>query len=441
MKICLLFIASILLIPIYTSFEADASHNPNLFVSAENSDFDNHFAGSMVVEVVISDPDFNDIGEAEGEPDVTLNGNDLRMVQATDGKWYAYFANLQKAKKADQIVLDAGPLAEGKSLDFGVFCSASTAASVLGTSFSDTEGVAVPRIGTLLGFTNGEASFTPCTMSPSAGGILNNVVRNPKGVNNNPAVPTGQIGIDVNAWPIIQLFSFDEVEIKYNRSGGTEKVQLEYDEMINISLTTDRTGYPNNAEVFFEINDMQLNQDPTDEDSWTFNIDSPVATFYQAFTESGSDSGNNSPGLINLVPHLSSLDFDDNGKITIDLGNVAELKTNKKQPTSSVSDTIITFSEIVTIVESEPNSAKFENFDTSFESTIGILGNAPRGNSATIEYNDEATSILSGSYTASLSLDTPRAQFDAGQEAIVTVVDTDQNVNSGERDELEVFRS
>ena len=301
--------------------------NQNLFVSAENPLYDNHFAGSMVIEVVISDSDYNDIGTAEGEPDVTLNGNDLRMVQSTDGKWYAYFANVNLAKKADQIVLD-NPGAIGKSLDFGVFCSSSTGSGVLGTSFSDTVGVAVPRTGTLMDFTDGEAAFTACTISPS-GGILNNVVRNPKSINQNPSVPPGQIGLDPNAWPIIQLFSFDNVEIKYNRPGGTQSVQLEYDDIPNITLTSDRTGYPNNAEVFITINDIQLNQDPTDEDSWTFDIDSPVNTFSQAFTESGSDSGNNSPGLINLVPHLSRLDFEDNGKLTLDLGNIAELKTNK----------------------------------------------------------------------------------------------------------------
>ena len=51
------------------------------------------------------------------------------------------------------------------------------------------------------------------------------------------------------------------------------------------------------------------------------------------------------------------------------------------------------------------------------------------------------TSILSGSFTASLSLDAPGGNFEAGSEATVTVVDTDQNVNSGERDDLEIFRS
>ena len=234
----------IILFPFLSNSQVYAASNPHLFVSAENALHDNHFAGSMVIEVVINDPDYNDVDEAEGEPDVTLNGNDLRMVQATDGKWYAYFANIVAAKRADQIVLNAGPGAAGKSLDFGVFCSRNTDSSVLGTSFSDTEGIAIQGRGNLSGFTNGNTGFSACTGSPT-GGNENNVVRNPRSPNTNPSVPTGQIGIDVDAWPIIQLFSFNDVEIKYNRAGGIEKVQLEYDDIPNISSTTDRKGYPN----------------------------------------------------------------------------------------------------------------------------------------------------------------------------------------------------
>ena len=109
----ILFFIPLAIIPAYAATE-------NLFVSAENSLFDNHFEGSMVIEVVVNDPDLNDLDDAIGEPDVTINGADLRMVQATDGKWYAYFANLNKAKTADQIVLDVAGAA-GESLDFGVF--------------------------------------------------------------------------------------------------------------------------------------------------------------------------------------------------------------------------------------------------------------------------------------------------------------------------------
>ena len=57
--------------------------NANLFVSAEKNQFNNYFGGPMVIEVVINDPDIKDTDEAKGEPDVTVNGKILRMVQAT----------------------------------------------------------------------------------------------------------------------------------------------------------------------------------------------------------------------------------------------------------------------------------------------------------------------------------------------------------------------
>ena len=81
------------------------SDHPNLFVSAENSLFENHFSGAMVIEVIVRDSNINPIDQQQGEPIVTLNGNQLRMVQGSDGNWYAFFANVDKAKQADQISL------------------------------------------------------------------------------------------------------------------------------------------------------------------------------------------------------------------------------------------------------------------------------------------------------------------------------------------------
>jgi len=59
--------------------------NANLFVSAENSAYDNYFAGPMVIEIVIIDPDIDDTDEGKGEPDVTVNGKDLRMQRPENG--------------------------------------------------------------------------------------------------------------------------------------------------------------------------------------------------------------------------------------------------------------------------------------------------------------------------------------------------------------------
>ena len=439
-KVCLIIIASILLYPFFTNL-VEAANNPNLIVSAENSLFGNYFSGSMVVEVVIRDPLISATGEGKGEPDVSINGSDLRMVQATDGSWYAYFANKEKAQIADGISFNNGAGVAGQGLDFGLFCGPNTDASVLGISISDSKGVAVPRTG-LLGATNGETPLTSCTGTISSASSINNVVKNPKTINTNTGIP-GQIGLDPNAWPLIQLYDFAEdgtVKIIYNRAGGTQEVVLHYDDIPNISLNLDRTGYPQGAEVIITLNDIQLNQDPTNEDSWTFNVDSPVATFYQAFDENGANAANGGTGLIDLIPYLSRLGFKDNGALSLDLGSIIRLKTNDNQPTLSVTDGTKTYSKIITLVESYPNSGIFQSYGSSNESVVGIKNDAPRGQSATIKYNDQKTSILSGPSTASINLNGGSGAI-PGKSTPLKVVDSDQNFDSNKRDILDVSKS
>ncbi|MDH3610946.1 MAG: peptidase [Nitrosopumilus sp.] len=439
--IFLLTLSILFLLPIS---QAEAGSNPNLSVSAENSKFNNHFSGSMVIEVVIRDSSIKDTDEGKGEPDVTLNGKNLRMVQATDGNWYAYFANVNKAKAADSTV---PPLGEGEGLDFGVFCGRNT--SSLGIDLSDTDGVAIPRDGGMSGFTNGMVSFSSCTGTPTNSENLNNVVRKAKSINTNSNIPTGQIGLVEYAWPLIQLYSFNDVTIQYNPGGGTQQVNLQYDEIPNISLDLDRDIYPQNSEVFVTVSDIQLNQDPTDEDSWTFNIGSPNSVFYQAFDNSGNNAANETPGLVDLRPHLPNLGFEDNGILSVDLEKIMELKTNDEQPDDSVDTdgSSNTYSEIVTLVEEGPYSGIFDNADNSDQSTIGILDDAPRGLSGIIEYNGNPISVLSGFSTASVSFEKPiltigdgSSSLRAGTETPITLGDNDQNINSDADDDLDLFR-
>src|SRR5712692_11656224 len=150
------------------------SDHPNLIVSAENSMFANHFFGSMVVEVIVRD-DNRQLDQAQGEPIVTVNGRNLRMIQSSDGNWYAFFANVDKAKQADQIAISA----PGQSLDFGVFCSGSTPSTVLGADFSQADGVAIPDSAGLSGTTDGTASFNSCSGTPLAPNDKDNVLRFP----------------------------------------------------------------------------------------------------------------------------------------------------------------------------------------------------------------------------------------------------------------------
>ncbi|HET7336843.1 MAG TPA: hypothetical protein VFJ23_03005, partial [Candidatus Nitrosotalea sp.] len=51
----ILLVFSMIILPIYSSNVNAYSDHPNLFVSAENSLFDNHFAGPMIVQVIVQE--------------------------------------------------------------------------------------------------------------------------------------------------------------------------------------------------------------------------------------------------------------------------------------------------------------------------------------------------------------------------------------------------
>src|SRR5690349_14986174 len=168
---------------------AHAATNANLFVSAENSQFNNYFAGPQVIQVVVADPDINRLDQAYGEPVVTVNGKRLRMAQGTDGNWYAYFADRNQAIAADKTTNTAG-----KGLDFGKFCSSGSATPI---SFADTKGFTVAH--SVTGSVNQPAdssAFGSCTDLTGTGALLEHVVRQNKTLTHaNGAVTLGQIGL------------------------------------------------------------------------------------------------------------------------------------------------------------------------------------------------------------------------------------------------------
>jgi hypothetical protein len=138
---------------------AHAASNANLFVSAENSQWNNYFAGPQVIQVVVADPDINRLDQAYGEPVVTVNGKRLRMAQATDGNWYAYFADRNQAIAAANTQLGI----TGKGLNFGGFCSSgsSLGGNLGGLNFADTKAFTIARGG--FGSTNHTATNTVST--------------------------------------------------------------------------------------------------------------------------------------------------------------------------------------------------------------------------------------------------------------------------------------
>ena len=321
--------------------EASAAHNANLFVSAENTFSTNLFSGPMVIEVVVSDSTIASLDDGHGEPTVTINGKRLRMVQATDGNWYGYFADRAKAQAADatQPGLNIAPVADdidystrpGKGLNFGKFCDKNSGGILgAGISMTETEGFAIPSNATYTKIraaaaggtngTDGNNAFVTCTTGTSTNGFVSgfrnqtdkemNVIRENKTLTraSGTAVDTGQIGIgDTNYWPFIQLYDFTptgQAIIKYQRGGGVQTTTLTFDTMAGKSLTFDRTLYPADAMVHFTLTDFQLNIDPTDEDSWTYGSNIAVTTtnktvYYQLFNQTGRDADGTAFDIIN----------------------------------------------------------------------------------------------------------------------------------------------
>ena len=422
---------------------AHAQTNPNLFVSAENSNFDNYMVGPQVIEVVVNDSDINDTDNANGEPDVTVNGKILRMAQAVDGQWYGYFADSTQARYADSTVNGANA---GSGLDFGEFCDSNQGVTVTGVNMDDTVGFALGTI-------------SSCTVAPTPDATTNNnVLREAKALNGNNAANTsddtnGQISVKENAWPFIQLYDLNptgNVNIQYNKGGGAQSTTLTFDTVDDFAgLELDRQRYPLGSQIHAIITDTWLNIDPTDEDSWTFDA-KDGSPYYQVFDENGRSGGN----AVNIDDRLDDLMCDNNCKLFVSINDqdrpnpVITIQDNDDSKIDGITNDATSFFIVndagdprtedelkagsipVTITESGPNTGIFNTFDESDTSVLAITTNAQRGTSGSIDYNDTPMTVLTGFDFATIDIQAINDEWLSGEEIPFILTDGDQNKNS-----------
>ncbi len=468
--------------------------NANLFVSAENSQFNNYMSGPQVIEVVVIDSDINDTDEAKGEPDVTVNGKILRMAQAVDGNWYGYFADRDMALIADATSADSvnNNARAGEGIDFGYFCEAADAVNATGIDMSDTSGFASGNVtGGLNGTSSGGAIVTGSTLcGPGQQSFVstgNNmtVVREAKTLNLNDganagstaalsATNAGQIGILTNgaSWPIVQLYTLNptgNVVIQYNKGGGAQTTTLTFDTVEGFATTSlDRTIYPQSAQVHLTVTDLWLNIDPTDEDSWTFGTQSSNSTsfgaYYQVFDENGNSNGDVLAGGVHQLSQsvLQTMMVETNGLLRVNTNTqgvtnpVLSLQDNGDSVLTCTSanlattcqtnsSNVVLFNELdagsvpVTITEQGPNSGIFGSYDESDQSSLIITSNAARGTSATIDYNETPVTVLVGQSFATIDIAATDDEWNSGEEIPVTLVDGDANKNSRADEDLDLF--
>ncbi|MGB6462871.1 MAG: hypothetical protein WBF38_01430 [Nitrosotalea sp.] len=482
---------------------AQVASHPNLFVSAENSQWNNYFAGPQVVQVIVSDPNISQLNQAYGEPVVTVNGKRLRMAQGTDGNWYGYFADRNQAEFAGKTA----PVG-GQGLNFGYFCGPTSNVSPLksGLAYTDTKGFTIARNAFLNGTAAAGAPQSPFQLA-SVGSLTNdcsagfataltsskttveNVIRENKTLSTVGSAAGANQGNGFaasaayqEAWPVIQLYDFSAiptpVTVDYSAAGGDQVVNLTFDRIPSnlISVTTDRTAYPENAQVFLTMNDPQLNVDPTEEDSWTWGANVTNSTlYYMAFDRNDnprsdglvSTATSHMPGsavgdvaMQNLIGNLTHFNFNHNGQFTFNptaqTVRVVDFQSNGKQilnatATPETSNSLrgnpahlrtlsiginsepITFIEqggVDTGVFGNWDGAHISNIVTLTPATEAAIGQSIRGQSSTFDYNEISGSIVGGFAFGSITMTATNGTWASGTRIPVTLTDMDANTNS-----------
>ena len=196
------------------------------------------FGGQQIIEIKVNDPDFRsvDTNVELGQPDVKIDGNNVQMVQASTGIWYAYVADNRAAGNTGDDADLNNPLLPGTTTERPI-----------------------------AGYTTAPESGAD---SISQGALLQNPPR-PGGGSNDGA------GVDDDYWPYVQLYNFngittDTFDVVYN---DEDRVTLTYDDDLTDSVTfsLDRANVPQGGVVHIIISDTRLNLDPTGADTWALD--------------------------------------------------------------------------------------------------------------------------------------------------------------------------
>ena len=386
-----------------------AAENQLLYVSAENAMFANTFSGGQIVEIIVRDPNRSDTEVQESAPEVEVNGDTVRMIQADDGYWYAYIADTAGivTAAASTINLTYGTaMTKGHNLTSNIPGEADVASGTAGITISAGATVyyGVDYIG-------GEPAMSAYGgTSQTSGGV--NIAGVDRGVNDNQ-------------WPFIQSFDFSAgpAEIVLEKAGADETVLLDYDNQEDFaSISMDRSSAPKGSELHLTITDGQLNVDPTADETVLFYI------------LSGSEGVSLGSATVYDTVNLG---FGDNG--------VLKINKNTNSAATAVLLTEVTADDVtaddyLVFLETGANTGIFVNTDDSDDSNLDVHSSAARHMTATIDYNDSPVSFIVSTSGATIDMDESSVgdEWNSGESMTVTITDEDLNLNTAAENNITV---
>ena len=412
--------------------EVSAFNEGHLYVSA--GEYGGKFGGAQIIEIIISDPKHSSLelsasssGNAIGGiPQVTIDGDEIALIQAVDGNWYAYIGD-------EANIEDANDLGTNYGLKMGIECgtkgtgSAATATGINAEDIGDADSVWVSADDCAGDGGNEDAD------------VLDNAPKIYSGVTNNNGGRTLSDNEEVS-WPFIQTYpldKWDKFDITYQNGGDSETMTIKYgDSNSYAEMIPDRTEYPKGGEIHLTINDYLLNIDPTIVDVWTFNTTAGSETVtYSEYTDKSTTFSDKTAMSANTLKTIGFGDTKGGFKVT-DSESALTYQTNADCDSNGCAAQIITFHETF------QNSSTFDNLDDSgkYKTNLIMKKSADRGDMVVIDYNDTPQSLMVNNFTGKIEIDHEAVgdEWNSGEVLPFTFWDNDHNLKLADDEDLQI---
>jgi hypothetical protein len=429
--------------------------------AAERMQFQNHFFGPQIVQVVIDDPGATDPDEST--VGLQVKGTTVPRVHLSDGLWYHFFAEADAFGLFMDVMTDGvrdnriavtsqGPadILHPSLITIGTTSYTIVFDGAIGDSFV-REITSLSGTGTVFVEVDEEPIF-PTLPKPFLGAapVLNPDVELGDGGDGTDGCAVQRIqNANTCDWPYIRLTEIVELDIVTVRAGSAS-VDLIYDDFSeSVSSAIDRdTAYPVNAEIIVSYTDFMWNINPVDEDLISFVLDkntgNPTNVIYRlARSHKPSFSTDLLPVLFrpNLnfdtrqilevdSEGLSSITFYEQfdsatGQITPVIGGmrIAENARAVSSPEFASANIV----PVITMIESDPNTSFFESIDEQLGGRSGIFAGV-NDRVANFDYFDTINSAAMRFHDGFASVD--KEFYDSADRAVFTVEDGDQNLRS-----------
>jgi hypothetical protein len=388
--------------------------------------------GVAVLEIVVNDPDVNNVADDISAPSVSVGGTSYDLTQGTNGKWYVYIVDASQAALFN---------ADTNGFEFGILCtnglgseeslsklivgtSIDVYASVLkaqGASWSNTTAVGNGSCQDADGMVD-ELDDTSGTTSREdlTAAVLQNApaLSDPNGDQTNLGQRLHKLNDSgYGTWPYIvsQNFSDDNL-VEY----GSDSINVVYgntDSETSISLTNDNPGEL--SEVHLTITDPALNIDPTTADVWEFSLASTAASPDVNWINNGT--GNTALDSTELGQH----------------GCVDNCRLSSNVQTNLIANAYALTA--VTMTETGASTDVFESFDTNGKASFTTMENAKKDGQVIYSYGGNTVDQIITYTDATITLDAGGSDWAPGQTATITVVDPESNKNPTSAETLNAY--